>query len=216
MMEDGINHLQIFADMDKHVLESIKAISTVRTFPRNTIIVNEGDNTDSLYIVLSGKACAMTIHEDGRQIVLNVVRQGDYFGELSFIDSDVRSATVMTKEPCKLLIIPRAGFEKIGSEHPSIILCFLMGLLRKLRKATQKIKELAFMDVYGRVARFLSDSVNEKGVIEDKLTHQEIAFMVGSSREMVSRVMKDLSDKGYVRKSQNGIRILNKLPYENP
>jgi CRP/FNR family cyclic AMP-dependent transcriptional regulator len=209
-----IENVSLFVGLQKEVIAAIEGIATKRIFPKGTIVISEGDQSDSLYIVIKGKANAIRDNEEGKQIVLNVFRPLDYFGEMSFFDKECRSATVITKEQSEFLIIPRKDFWDIMHAHPDIALNLVRLLVEKMRKATRQIEELAFMDVYGRVARFLTETVNDQGVIVDKITHQEIANMVGSSRETVTRIMNELIDRGYIIKKDRQIRLLKKLPYQ--
>jgi CRP/FNR family cyclic AMP-dependent transcriptional regulator len=211
-----VEAMTLLDELDKDTIKTIESLAAARSYPKNAIIINQGDESDAaFYLVLSGKLAVLILHEDGRQMVLGTLQPGDYFGELSCVDGDPRSATIMTKEPCKCLVLSKKGFHNLCSEHPSLIWTLIRDLVQKLRRSTRKIEELAFMDVYGRVARFLSEIRDEDNVIEKRLTHQDIAYAVGASREMVSRIMKELSDGGFIKQAKGRIRMLKKLPFDN-
>jgi CRP/FNR family cyclic AMP-dependent transcriptional regulator len=202
--------MTLLDDLDRDTLKAIESLAVTKSYPKNSIIINQGDDTDAFYLVLSGRAVVVILHEDGRQIVLGTLCPGDYFGELSCLDGDIRSATILTKEPCKCLVISKDRFQNVCSEHPSLIWVLIRDLVQKLRRATHKIEELAFTDVYGRVVRFLGENQETK-TIEHKLTHQDIAHAVGASREMVSRVMKELALQGYIKQAKGRITILREI-----
>jgi CRP/FNR family transcriptional regulator, cyclic AMP receptor protein len=203
-----------FDELDKEMFSAIESIAVTRSYPKNTVIISQGDESDAFYQVLSGSAAALIIHEDGRQIVLARFKPGDFFGEMSCLDGEGRSATVQTKEPTRCLVISRAKFHHMCGENPSLIWALIRNLIRRLRRSTRKIEELAFMNVYGRVTRYLCEMQQEE-IIEQQLTHQEIAHNVGASREMVSRIMKELAVKGYIDQARGRIRILRDLPFDN-
>jgi CRP/FNR family transcriptional regulator, cyclic AMP receptor protein len=214
MHSNEVGEMSLLDELDKDTLKAIESLAATRSYPKNSIIISQGDESDAFYLMLSGQAVALILHEDGRQIVLCTLSPGDYFGELSCLDGDTRSATILTKAPCKCLVISQDRFHGLCRDHPSLIWLLLRDLVHKLRRATRKIEELAFMDVYGRVARFLSEN-QEEYVIEQRMTHQDIAYAVGASREMVSRVMKELAVQGYVQQSKGRIRLLKDIPFHN-
>ncbi len=208
-----LEHVKLFSNLNQSDLAQLKDIGQERSIAKNTMVINEGDDTDCLYIILKGKAHALRSDESGRQFIVNRFGPYDYFGEMSFFDSHARCATVITKEKCTLMILPRKAFMDFAAKHPEIYTNVIRALLDKLRKATQQIEELAFLDVYGRLARVLIENQNEDGVIEEKLTQQELADMVGSSRETVNRIFNELVSGGYIAKDRGRIKIQKTLPY---
>jgi CRP/FNR family cyclic AMP-dependent transcriptional regulator len=209
----------IFSGVSDRDLATIRQAGIKKVYPKNTIILSEGDLTDSLYIVAAGKVKVTIIDEHGKEIILSILGPGDYFGEMTALeDGSARSACVVTREKSEVLILAKKDFRKIISTNPDIVFSLLKDSIERLREANKKIESLALMDVYGRVARLfmqLAKPDNDTGrqVIEDKLTHQDIANMVGSSREMVSRVMKELCQGDYVTVNNKIIEINKKLPY---
>jgi CRP/FNR family cyclic AMP-dependent transcriptional regulator len=210
----SLRKIPIFSRLDDQGLAALERIATTKTYSKNTIVLSEGDTTDSLYVVLKGKAYAVSSNEDGKQIILNVFRPNDYFGEMSFIDGKSRCANIITRKTTQLMIVPGRGFRQIIANSQETMFLMMKDLLQKVRRATRQIEQLAFNDVYSRVARFLTEYSNSEGIIGERITHQEIAYMVGASREMVSRIMKELSDGGQIEKYQGRIRITSRLPYK--
>ena len=208
-----LESVSLFSSLDDSQLAELETICNTRSIPRNSIVINEGDETDSLYIVKKGKAYAVKIDKTGRQFVINRFGRFDYFGEMSFFDGDVRCATVVTREPCELMILPRRAFLQFAAKHHKILWNVTKALLAKLRTATEQIDALAFMDVYSRLARFLTEHKGPDNFITEKFTQQELADSVGASRETVNRIYNELTTGGYIAKEGGRIIIRKKLPY---
>jgi CRP/FNR family cyclic AMP-dependent transcriptional regulator len=188
--------------------------SVTRTFPKNTVVVSEGDRTDSLYIIVSGKVKIYVSDETGKEIVLNESGPGEYFGEM-VLDEGPRSASVMTLEPTRFLVVPKEDFKEFVTKSPEFALHLILKLIKRVRALTNDVKSLALLDVYGRVARMLLDLAVERDgtlVIENKPTQQEMANRVGASREMISRILGDLSSGGYIEVERDRITIARALP----
>jgi len=209
-----LRQIPLFSGLTDREIRQIESVSCEKSFLKDTVIISEGDETNSLYIILEGRANALSIDPNGRQIILNVFQPGDYFGEMSFIDAKPRSAAVITKEKSRLVIIKREAFLQIVSENPELMLNMMKGLVGKIRMATRQIEDLAFKDVYGRIARLLTELKNENNVITEKLTNTEIAFRVGASREMVSRIVSELKNGGYIEKNKGVLKLKRSLPYQ--
>lgn len=207
----------LFAGLNETERQLIRQAAIKKVYAKNTIILSEGDTTDSLYMVCSGKVKVSIIDEYGKEIILAIMGPGEYFGEMTAMaEGSSRSACVMTREPCELMILQKEDFRKIVKSNPDIVFGLLLKSMERLREANKKIESLALLDVYGRVARLftkLGRPSNGGQVIDEKLTHQDIASMVGSSREMVSRVLKELSSGGYITVDHKTITINGKLPY---
>ena len=196
------------------LLEKIGAVATVRTFPKRAIIVTEGDDSDSIYVMLSGKARVFVADEKGREVQLNQLGPGEYFGEVT-LDGGPRSASVTALEDCRCAVVKRAELTQVLDQTPELALHIVRKLARRVRDLTDNVRSLALMDVYGRVARLLLELAEEKQgklVISEPLTHKDIASRVGASREMISRIFSDLSDGGYVRKEEGHFVIARKPP----
>ena len=202
--------------LEEPLLRELATRGVTRAFPANAVIINEGDTTDGLYVVLSGKVKVFLANENGKEVILTIAGPGDYFGEMT-LDGGPRSASVMTLEPGRFLVVPRADLEAFLAAHPD----FAMGLIRKLiarvRVLTDNVKSLALQDVYGRLTRLLHELAVEqdgKMVVAEKLTQIEMASRIGASREMVSRIFKDLARGGYIETVGRQILIKKKLPLE--
>jgi len=191
----------LFTSFPDEQLRMLTGVVTLRSAARSTTIMAAGDATDSLYIVLSGRLKVMMSDADGKEVILSILGPGEFFGEMGLIDDEPRSATVITIEPCELLAINKRDFKKSLAENFEMTMAVMRGLVRRLREADRKIGSLALLDVYGRVARLLLDmaeNVNGEKIVTKRLPKQDIAKMIGASREMVSRVMKDLQTGGYI------------------
>ena len=202
------------AHLNQEELGALSAQGIIKTFPKNTIIVSEGDETDSFYIIISGRVKVFVSDEEGREIVLATQEPGDYFGEM-VLDGGPRSASVMTSEPSRFAVIPKKEFREFLRTHPEFSTHLIEKLIGRTRALTENVKSLALMDVYGRVARVLLElAVEDDGklVIDEKLTQQDIASRVGASREMVSRIFKDLTAGGYISIDKKRITIHRSPP----
>ena len=179
----------------------LASVVTRKTTPRSTTVMAGGDPTDSLYIVLSGRLKVMMSDSEGKEVILSILGPGEFFGEMGLIDDAPRSASEVAIEPCELLCIAKRDFKKCLAENFEMAMAVMRGLVKRLRDADRKIGSLALLDVYGRVARLLldmSETVDGEKIVTKRLPKQDIAKMIGASREMVSRVMKDLQMGGYI------------------
>ncbi len=213
--QDKLKEVPLFSSLNEQELSEIKKIAVENTFLRNAIIIQKEDTSTSLYVVLSGKAVAIGSNEDGRQIILNVFKKGDCFGEMSFIDSAPRSATVQTTEKTRIMTINGDKLRSIFLSNSEMMLKLMKELLRKIRVLTEQLTGLAFENVYKRVVLLLmrlAKPQGDKWIIEEKLTHKEIAEMVFASREMVSRIMSELSDGEYITVCKDSVIINKKFP----
>jgi CRP/FNR family cyclic AMP-dependent transcriptional regulator len=210
MLED----VALFSGLSKEALEEIQRHGAVKSFKKNTIVISQDDETDSLYIILSGSVKVYVSGADGREAVLNHQGAGEYFGDLALIDKQPRAASVMTTEPSRFMIISRDDFMRCLSGHPEIALNLIKPLTSRIRMLAQNVSNLALLDVYGRVAHTLLQEAKEHNglLVTDKLTQQDIADMVGASRAMVSRILKDLRAGGYISIEKKRITIQQKLP----
>ena len=209
-----LENVSLFSGLPDASLSEIEHHGTVKSYKKNTIIINQDDETDSLYVILSGHVKVYLSGEDGREVVLNHQGPGDYFGEMSLIDRQPRAASVITLEATKLMIISRGDFMHCLARNPDIALNLIKPMASRIRMMAQNVSNLALLDVYGRVANtLLSNASEEDGVLKTKrLTQQEIADMVGASRAMVSRILKDLKTGGYIDIEKKCIIIHQKLP----
>lgn len=211
-----LRSIPIFKDLSESDLALIGNLAVEKPVPKGTLIFTEGQTGDSLYLIASGRVKVFIGDEDGREIILKILNVGDFFGEMALIDNQPRSASVATLEPSTFRILSKQAFDICIERAPRIAAIVMQALARRLRDADRKISTLALMDVYGRVANTLLELAilnNGKLVVGEKLSQQDIANMVGASREMVNRILKDLTERGYISVESKTITIHDqKLP----
>lgn len=206
---------QTIAQISDPMVRELASRGQARSFPKNTVIINEGDRGDSLFVILSGKVKVYVSDDDGREMVLDMYGPGDYVGEMS-LDGRPRSASVMTMEPTTCSVVTRDILREAISKNADIAMTLISTLIDRARIATDNVKNLALMDVYGRVARLLLSLAKEqpdgKLLVPERMTQQDIADRVGASRDMISRIFKDLTIGGYVSVVDRQITINRKPP----
>ena len=210
-----LENVPLFSGLSEVALSEIEQHSSVKSFNKNAIVINQDDETYSLYVILSGAVKVFISAEDGREAVLNHQTAGDYFGDLALIDKQPRVASVMTTEPSRFMIISREDFMACLSKNPEIAINHIKPMTSRMRMLARNVSSLALLDVYGRVARVLLEQAEQQEdgeMITGKITQQEIADMVGASRAMVSRILKDLKAGGYISVDKKRITIQQKLP----
>ncbi|MDN3921848.1 Crp/Fnr family transcriptional regulator [Roseateles violae] len=208
---DLIRRVPLFSLLTTDQAQSIADSVVKRRFKRGELIVEQGTKSNALFILLNGRARVLTADTRGREVILAVLQPGDYVGEMSLIDNEPHSATVRAEVQTDMLVLGRNEFARCLPESSSLSYAILRGLVARLRNADRQIESLALLDVYGRVARTLLDMAEEeKGlkIIRGKVSRQDMAKVVGASREMVSRVMKDLEDKGVIETLENGSVVI--------
>lgn len=210
-----LNKIPIFSALSEDALRTLESHSTVKSYRKNTVIIEKGDETTSLYVLESGKVRVYVSDDEGKEVVLSVLEEpGAYFGELALVGDTERTASVMTVEDSRLRIISKHDFTACLADKPQIALALIRDLVHQVKTLTDRVGTLALNDVYGRVAVTLNEWAREEDgrLITGRLTQQEIAQMVGSSREMVSRIFKDLRLGGYIDIQNKRIELLKKLP----
>lgn len=205
---DLLHRVPIFSALSAHQLAQLADAVTKRRVKRGELIVEQGKKSNALFILLSGRARVVMIDRRAREVILDVLTAGDYVGEISLIDGKSHTANVQAEVQCDLLVLGHAEFIRCLNENHAMSNSVIKGLVQRLRKADEKISSLALMDVYGRVAQtlmgFSEDAGEQRLVIRDKITRQDIAKMVGASREMVSRVMRDFEEQGFIKTNDDG------------
>lgn len=203
-----------FTPLTPDTLRAIAASGVVRSFPRNTVLIHEGDTGDALFIVLSGKVKVYASNDQGKEVVIDFHGPGEYVGEMSLTGAP-RSASVMTVEPTTCAVVGRAHFREFILAYPDFALHLIEKLIDRARRATDNVKSLALSDVYGRLVRLLTTLARDadgRQVVPEKLTQQDIAERIGASRDMISRLLKDLAAGGYLKVEGRTITLLRKLP----
>lgn len=206
-----LRNVPLFAGLDEAELEKLSRVSSRKRAERGVFVVRAGESTDSLYILLTGRAKVTNTDEDGREIILAWLGPGEFFGEMGLIDGSPRSASVIASEPCELLCLSKEAFQRCMQDNFQVAQKLMQILVRRLREADRKIESLALLDVYGRVARLLLDMSDEeegRRVVRKKMSKQDMARMIGASREMVSKVMRDLELSGYIAVEADCLVIL--------
>jgi len=204
---------QLAAIGDAFVRE-LAALGRVRAYPRSTVFITEGDSSDTLFVILAGKVKAFVSDSEGHELILNTQGAGEYVGEMA-LDGKPRSASVVTLEPSTFSVVQREPLREAIRRNPDFALDMIAKVIERARESTENVKNLALLDVYGRVARLLLNMAVEtegKLRIPDKLTQQEIAERVGASRDMVSRIFRDLTIGGYITVENRYITINKKPP----
>ena len=213
MTGDSPSAVQLKDIADPFVRE-LASLGRVRTYPKNSVFITEGDSSDSLFVVLKGKVKVFVSDNEGHEMILDTHGPGEYVGEMA-LDGNPRSASVMTLEPTTFSVVARDPIREAIRQNPDFALEMIAKIIDRARLATNSVKHLALLDVYGRVARLLLEMAVEekdgKHVIPEKITQQEIAERVGASRDMVSRIFRDLTAGGYIT-VENRIITINKKP----
>lgn len=189
-------------------------VATHQSYSRDQTIIEAGEVSDSLYMILSGRAQVVLKERRRGTIIVFTLGPGEFFGEMSLFDKQPRSASVIASEPCELLLLKGNDFMACLSQSPPMAATVMRELVRRLRAADERISSLALMDVYGRVARLLiemSQEINGQKVVTQRVNRTQIAKMVGASREMVSRVMKDLATRHRIEVKEHSIVLLDSL-----
>ena len=209
---DLLRRVPLFSLLTVAQAEVISGAVIKRRFKRGEALVKQGQKSNALFILLTGRARVMTSDSRGREVILATLDQGDYLGEMSIIDNEPHSATVRAEVATDVLMLGRAEFARCLTENASMSLVVMRGLVKRLRHADRKIESLALLDVYGRVAHALLDfavaDAQGQLLVKDKISRQDLAKMVGASREMVSRVMKDLEERGFIEALPSGATLL--------
>ncbi|APW47106.1 Crp/Fnr family transcriptional regulator [Rhodoferax antarcticus] len=210
---DLLRRVPIFSGLTASQMSHLSKTVVKQRFKRGELIIEQGRISGALFIILSGRARVIMSDRCAKEVILNTLGQGDYIGEMSLIDGKAHSASVKTEVQTDVLVLSHAEFVRCLAENQTIAVWIMKGLVQRLRQSSDKVISLALMDVYGRVAKVLMDAAQPRGdqglLICDKMTRQDIAKMVGASREMVSRVMRDFEDQGFINPQEDGSIELN-------
>lgn len=215
-----LRRVPIFGGVDDDNLTKIANITSEKTYSKKNIVFHEGDYGDALYVIKNGRIKIAKVAIDGREKTLTILKSGDFFGEMAIFDDMPRSATAESMDnDVRLLSINKSDFERLIIENPSIAIRIMKDLTRRIRQVNEQVQDLAFKDVHGRVASTLFNLLKtEKDASKDpnkdmlnslKMTHQDLANMVGSSRETVTRALNRLQDEGVISISHQQISILD-------
>lgn len=212
---DLIRRVSLFSTLSPAQAEALAEAVSKKRFKRGEVLVEQGKKCNALYIILAGRTRVLMTDNKGREVILATLSSGDYVGEMSLIDHEPHSATVVADQQVDVLVLGRDSFMRCLNENMEMAHAVMRGLVQRLRKASQNISSLALVGVYGRVAKVLLDSAvadeSDALVIREKVSRQDIAKMVGASREMVSRVMKDFEEQGFIQLLDGGgVRVFER------
>jgi len=215
-MVQFLRQIPLFSSLKDEEIEAIYKLSVTKKCPKDAIILLEDEEGDTLFVILKGKVKVTTFSESGKEVIFSILNEGDFFGDMSLLDGNPRSATVISIEESELRLIRRSDFNKLIGTHPGIAIRLLEELTSRLRKADERIESLALLDVTGRVAGILLQLADERGekseksiLIKSRPTHQELANMVGTTRETVTRILKQLDNKKYIIMDGKNLTIID-------
>ena len=213
--EQALTQVPLFSGLDGVVCREIVSQGRLQCVSRGAVVVTEGDVPKGLYLILSGRLKVFLNDDAGREVVLTIEESGSAFGEISLLDEEPRSASVAAIEPCELVVIGKEALLDLLRKNPELSLAMIRSLAALVRRLSGNIRTLALKNIYSRLIHLLESRAQQEGdhrVIHERLTHQLMADMIGASREMVSRIMSDLSKGGYIETSRESICIKRRLP----
>ncbi len=218
-MSDSNTHLlskaPFFDGFPAEVIAELESASALRKYKKNSQIINQGDDSQAAYLLVEGTALAYIDDEEGNEFIFNTFQAGDCFGELALLDDQPRSAHVVTTSDCECLVIPKAEFQRCVFNTPDAASATIRMLIARIRSMTEEVSCLAMLDVYGRIVRLFrntSEVTDDGSLVTERMTHQEMANRIGSSREMVSKIIKDLTVGGYISTDKQRITLIKNLP----
>lgn len=211
----GLKAIPFLSELADDTLVDLASHAKQNIFARHSYIFTEGDHTNSLFILLSGKIRVFTCDGQGKEVTLLVQTPVSYFGELALLSNAPRSASILTLEKTRCAVISQADFKAWLLQHPLVAYGLIQDLAGTVRRLTDKVRRLALSNVYERTIQTLQEMAVAEGdvfVIQTKPTQQELANMVGASREMINKIMKELTKGGYILARDKTLRIERKLP----
>jgi CRP/FNR family cyclic AMP-dependent transcriptional regulator len=206
-----LKSVPLFAGLPEVELNALAGGATVRKVLRGMSILRVGETTEYLYVILAGRVKVLITSAGGREIILAKLGPHEFFGDMELIDDQPPSTSVQTLQPCELLCVAKVDFMRFMSDNCELEMRIIRGLVKRLREANRQIESLALMNVVGRVARVLLDvaeNVDGERIVHKMPPKQEIANMIGASREMVSRAIKGLHNSGQIRVDKRRIVLL--------
>ncbi len=203
--QELLRTVPIFAELSEADIASLARLTSRRSCPKDTVVFFENEEGDTFFCIVDGRIKVTILGDDGREVILSVLGRGDFFGEMALLDNEPRSATAIAVEDTELLSLHRNDFQSVLSDNRSIMSALIKVLAARLRRANHQISTLALLDVYGRVARVIVDTARDEGkrlkdgrIAFRRATHQEIANRIGTTRETVTRMLKDLERQGLI------------------
>jgi len=219
--EDLLRQVPLFSGLDDEDIQSLIGAVTRRKYQRDAVIFFESDPGDAMFMITAGRVKVTILSDDGREIILSILSDRDFFGEMALLDNEPRSATAIAVQETEVAVIHQKDFLSIVEKRPRVAINLLSALSDRLRKANHQIGSLALLDVYGRVAGVLLEMARDTGIrLKDgrirfrRPTHQEIANMIGATRETVSRTISDLHRQGYIEIAGKNVIIQDQFAKE--
>ncbi|QID17499.1 Crp/Fnr family transcriptional regulator [Nitrogeniibacter mangrovi] len=210
-----LENIELFSGLPEAQLLRLAEQARQRTYPAGTVIVNEGDEAHGMFIINSGALKVFVTEENGKEVTLSLLGEDDYFGELALVDDAPRSASVMTLERSTLMQISRNDFNDVIATNPACLQIILRNLVGRIRELTDNVRALALIDVFGRISRIFDSMAEPEGelrIIRRRMTQQDLANLVGASREMVNRILRELVAGDYIEIHHQYILLKRKLP----
>ncbi len=215
--QNFLKSVPIFTDLDENALDQMLSRARTLTFKKNTILMSEGETGECMYLIQSGSAKIYVSDDDGNELILFVEGPGSYIGEISLLDDAPRTASAVTLEKTQVLVVSKTAFIECVTDNPDIAFHIIRAMTKRLRRATEGISGLALKNVYQRLALKLIDLSEESDGIRRlprKYSHQELASMIGSSREMVSKILAELTKGEYVEIREQRLHLIKNLPHD--
>ena len=213
---DFLKYVPIFSDLDEDTIDQISKLGARKSFNKDSVVLFEHETGSALFVIIKGKVKVSRVSDEGKEVILTILNESDFFGEMAILDGLSRSANVTSMEDSELFIIQRNEFLNLLQNHPEISIALLQELTQRLRAADMKIKSLSLKDAEGKVATVilqLADDVGKirQGTVEiDKLPYQhDLANMAGTSRETISRTLHTFVKKGLVELEGSRLRIID-------
>ena len=210
-----LKNIPIFNELNEQALQQILAKARSLSLRKNALVMNEGETGEALYIIRSGRVKIFVSDENGNELTLFIEGPGSYIGEISQLDGSPRTASAVTLEKTEVISISKKDFYDVITENPGIAFNIINALTQKLRRTTHSIRSLALMNVYQRLASKLMElSVEENGArfIPEKYSHLALGKMIGASREMVGKVMAELTSGEYIEQRDNRLFLIKDFP----
>ena len=211
-----LKNVPLFSELGEGEIHALSEVSVVRQVPQDAIILLADEEGDTLFVIVKGRVKVTVMSEDGREVILSILKDGDIFGEMSLLDGKPRSASVIATDETELIMLRRSDFLSRLERYPEMASKMLATLATRLRRTNRQVESLALLNVYGRIAGTLLQLADDQGVkdeggitIPERPIHQEIANMAGTTRETVSRVLNDLERRGYIHRDGRSILIQN-------
>ena len=211
---EALSSTALFTGLSVAEIEDLVAFASVRRYKARTVIMEKGDAANAVYIILDGQVRIFSQGDEDKEVTLNELGMGQYFGELALITDEPRCASAVTTSDARLLMVPKPQFKEFLATSPDAALRMIHFLANKVRELTHDVERLALQDVYGRVASILGERAEEQDGrrITGPLTQQEVANLVGASREMISRIFKELKKGYYIELEGKRIILKRELP----